>query len=141
MQFPDTWSPQCFLGLHDGLLGYGLHGLRIPLSLLLYLFPGKLDCRSLLTVYCNAIMKQQLSGEEWYHHIIYLYKIIQLLLLFCYHFCCICWKLMLFYWSQFLLLIGVCMQIIPPKGTSIIQLKVLNIFELWKHFFFKTIKT
>ena len=126
--FPDRWSAKYFGGLHVRLHSWGLHGLKITMSLLSYSFPCKPDGRNMLSVNCNSITKQQLPGEEWYHIIIriklfnsYFYSVL----------------IFVFFPSGCFLLMAVSacirplIQIVPPKvsqaGASILQLKVHDI--------------
>ena len=57
------------------------------------------------------------------------YKIIQVLLLFCCHLCCLHSKLMIFYWLQLLLMSSIVIQIIPPWFLIFLHFSIL-IFSL-----------
>ena len=61
----------------------------------------------------NFFLNTAIMWEEVISH-----KIIQVLFLFCCHLCCLCSRLMLFYWLKFLLVSSLVIQIIPPKSLQ-----------------------
>ena len=100
--FPGWWSAKYFGGLHDiSLMVQRLlfHGYYIS-------FLAQPDRRNFWLELYNTKIKQQLCGEKRYH---------MKLFRFCCHLCCLCIKLMLLYWLQFLLVPGLVIWIIPSK--------------------------
>ena len=125
--FPGWWSAKWLEGLHDIILMV----YRLQCCGYYIYFSAQAECRNFLSEDYNKKIKQPLRGGKKIP-----YKIIQVLFLFFCHICCLCSKLMLFYWLPFLLVSGLVLRIIPSKVsqecTAIQQLKVHNISVVWK---------
>ena len=120
--FPGWWSAKWLEGLHDIILMV----YRLQCCGYYIYFSAQAECRNFLSEDYNKKITQPLRGGKKIP-----YKIIQVLFLFFCHICCLCSKLILFYWLPFLLVSGLVLRIIPSKVsqecTIIQQLNVHNI--------------